>query len=693
MRARRIALIFGFLVLGLLVLLVLGAPYRVHLAESRVVILDRLAQASGLEIRVAGDLILQLGSWVGVEAEQVSLRNPAWEGEQSLLRADRIALELALLPLVSGHVKLGALMAENAEVNLQWDPAGRLNWQPKPYAAAPREGDEGGRLVPSERAALAVRNARIRAVDERVGRDITLSVRNASSKVRTDGKLIDLVIDADLNGTPIEARGSLASPVALLEADKPYPIDIEINALGITGGVRGTLANPRSGAELAVEINLHGKSLAGFAPWLGKRRASIGPLEAQMQFTGSGSSYDFAPLKLQIAEGELSGDVHLALGGERPSLVAQLDAHDLDLVAWLPEPKPRTDQVAVGDAERPGKVFSGQPLALHWMGLLDADVTLQAEAMKLPYSGLTDFTAKGLLKAKKLDIQAKGSAKGGTALSLGLGIDAGSSDAVATLKLDGDQLQVQELVANTAATGAVEGKLNVVADLRGRGRSVATIMAGLDGQFLSLLTDGKANLKQVDQIVGGAKAVLGQMVTPDASLAKVNCALISINFEHGKGELQSLLDTEYSTVRGSGQIDLAAETLKLEIDPKAKGVTLSVATPVTVEGALSGPSVRVDDGGVLATVTALVTKVTLPTLIFVDAFGDAVATGACTQILQQGGEYEIGGGDGKRIETGTKKGVEGLLKGTKKTVKGLFGEGNKASGEEPVQGEEQPGLH
>jgi len=692
MRMKRVTLTLGILVIGVLVLVVLGAPYRVHLGESRVVVLDRLAEAIGLEIHVAGDLILQLGSWIGVEAEQLSVRNPAWKGGQSLLRADRVGLEVALFPLFSGRVKLGELQARNAELSLEWDAEGRFNWQPNLPQEEAADG-AGGMSVASSKMHLDLQNARIRVVDARSTTDLTITIEQASSRSQTDGQLMDLLIAGDLDGTPIDVRGSVAPLEVLRQAEKPYPIDIEANVLGLQATAKGNLANPLSGAAVAAAVRLSGKSLAGFAPWLGRRRAAIGPLEAQMQLQGGGSSYTLAPLQLQIGKGKLSGDVHIALGGDRPNLTANLLAKGLDATAWLAEPKEGGGKRASGDAGPPVKVFPANPLALEWMGALDAKVTLAAKAMTLPHTAFRDFNADAELGAKQLDVKVVALGGAGRDLSLHMQLDGRSSAAAAALQLDGDKLSLQALLANSEAAGAVEGGLDIAADLKGSGSSVAAIVAGLDGKVLALLSDGKANIKGMDRLLGGSKALLGQLVTPGEALARVNCAVAEIRFERGKGQLQSLLDTQYSTVVGSGEIDLAAEVVKVRVEPKAKGVTLSIATPVVVEGPLSAPNFRVDEGGLVATLTALVTKVTVPTLILVDAFGQAAAESPCTKLLQDGGPAAGPSAGVAGVGAGAKQEVENLVKGSEKAVEGIFGQGKQAPPESPAEDAGLPSLH
>jgi hypothetical protein len=89
--------------------------------------------------------------------------------------------------------------------------------------------------------------------------------------------------------------------------------------------------------------------------------------------------------------------------------------------------------------------------------------------------------------------------------------------------------------------------------------------------------------------------------------------------------------------------------------------------------------VEVEKGGLLRTLTDLVSKVALPQLLLVDAFGSAVSTNPCIKIASGQIDQQRDGPVGTVLE-GTGKVLKGtgeVLKGVGDAVKDLLGGGTK----------------
>ena len=248
------------------------------------------------------------------------------------------------------------------------------------------------------------------------------------------------------------------------------------------------------------------------------------------------------------------------------------------------------------------------------------------------------------------------------------------------------------MVALTDARGLIEGELEILAQLEARGKSVAAVMGSLDGKVLSVWDEARADVKSLDRLIGGAGALLGQMVTPKDELAMVNCGVLSVNFEQGQGHVEGLFDTEYSTVVAKGDLDLRAETVALRVKPKSKGVTLSVAAPVIVQGPLAGPSVSLEASGALFKLTDVLAKLAIPQLLLVDAFGDAVSGNPCVALVS--GETQPAAGSTVEDTAGAvTSGAGSLIKGAGKAVKGAIGRGSTLQpepGKDPAKMEPSP---
>jgi hypothetical protein len=213
-------------------------------------------------------------------------------------------------------------------------------------------------------------------------------------------------------------------------------------------------------------------------------------------------------------------------------------------------------------------------------------------------------------------------------------------------------------------TTAVEGPLAVDIFLEGRGRSVAQIMATLNGNVNLLMEQGRADAKALDVFVGGLTAMLGTIFTEDSSKTKIECAICDLKFDQGILTPQlALLDTQYSTVFAEGRVDLKQEQLDLKVSPNAKGVTLSVAFPVRLKGTFSKPNVDVEKTGALLKAGELWATVVYPpaALLKFSDLGEGKSNPCVSMVAEKAG-IPILDDVGKALK-GTVKGVGGAVKG------------------------------
>ncbi|MBI2584944.1 MAG: hypothetical protein HYW28_03590, partial [Rhodospirillales bacterium] len=147
-------------------------------------------------------------------------------------------------------------------------------------------------------------------------------------------------------------------------------------------------------------------------------------------------------------------------------------------------------------------------------------------------------------------------------------------------------------------TGIARGKLDATVDLKGQGASLRAIMAGLDGRA-RVVTEG-------GQIDSGLLNVLSADVTSalpfyDSKGDKtIRCGVIDFDVKKGRASAKTLVfETGGLSMIGNGGINLADETIAINIDPRAKKLSLLKLTlvPVNVGGTLANPTALPDVGG------------------------------------------------------------------------------------------------
>ena len=161
---------------------------------------------------------------------------------------------------------------------------------------------------------------------------------------------------------------------------------------------------------------------------------------------------------------------------------------------------------------------------------------------------------------------------------------------------------------------SARGNLRLV--LSGTGESLAAIMASSTGRLSLVTGEGTAVVAQAEQatatmVLGAIARTLGN---EDTDAVKMNCFATNIVFEEGVGDVQVLvLDTENTTIFGSGTINLAQEQWDLKFDPRPHTTTLATkAVPVMLEGSFSEPEIKVGKGGLIRKLSAIVGAVVFP---------------------------------------------------------------------------------
>jgi uncharacterized protein involved in outer membrane biogenesis len=140
------------------------------------------------------------------------------------------------------------------------------------------------------------------------------------------------------------------------------------------------------------------------------------------------------------------------------------------------------------------------------------------------------------------------------------------------------------------------GPVDITVDVKGKGNSVAAIMASLNGEFV--LEMGKAEIH--NEWAQRAMTGVVEVVTERGKTQPVdlNCVVGDFNISDGVARPTSLVvNTPTLSLFGDGRIDLRDETLHLEFDRLASGASASGALPpFKLEGTLASPSGSVDAG-------------------------------------------------------------------------------------------------
>ncbi len=427
---------------------------------------------------------------------------------------------------------------------------------------------------------------------------------------------VTLALEATLRGSPLKLAGTLGAPALLLPpgtpgamAPAPYPVDLQLHAGSASASVKGAIAQPAlvTGVDLAVGLRV--PDLQAMAALAGG--ASLPPLrDLAVDFRLAERSAAFASgallrgLRVTSSAADVAGDVTLVIG-QRTGLTARLTSTRVNLdrlkpPAGAPGAAGAAPAPAAAAARNDGRVIPDTALPLDALKLLETDLRwtvgeLLANGMTLRDVVLVFAAQDGRARLDDLSLTLPGGR-----VQLRAAADVTTEPPTVQVAIRGDQLDAPTLLNTFGMPNqATSGKLDVDVDVRGRGRTVRQVAAGLGGHVglavTGLQSRGSSSetmlgrgLQELQRAVPAGGALVGQGLT-------VACGAFRFDIEAGIARSRAfLLDTSMGKIGGSGQASLRDEQLNMRLDTDLSvpvpGINLlRIRAPVPVSGSFAAP--------------------------------------------------------------------------------------------------------
>lgn len=238
------------LIVAVLVVAIVGLSF-VDLGRFAPQIEAAAKQATGRDLRIGGPLHVGISLEPELVAEKVSFANAGWGSRPEMVKADRLALKIAVLPLLKGQVALKEVALENADVYVETDARGNGNWEfgtAKPADAKPAQGGgpalAGVPEVNIKNLKVAYRDGKTKKVTEGAFDEVSIHPKGAG---------IHATIAGDVNGSTVAFDADVlqtASEIAFKDATVTIAGtsakgDIAVGLGGPKPSIVGTLSSPK----------------------------------------------------------------------------------------------------------------------------------------------------------------------------------------------------------------------------------------------------------------------------------------------------------------------------------------------------------------------------------------------------------------------------------------------------------------
>jgi AsmA family protein len=586
MRAARIVAI-GLGTVALLLVAAIAYVMSIDFDSYRPLLAERVKAATGRDFAIAGRLDLALSLNPTLTVSDVRLANPPGFSRPDMATIAKLEGQIALLPLLSRRVEIRRFTLSGADILVETDAQGRGNWL-FGGAGATAPASDAGRSLNLAISALTIRDSTLAYRDGRSGAEQRLALASATLRESTGGNALDVALDGKADAVPFTIAGRTGGLGALLDGATPWPVKLRATIDKVSATLDGTIAQPRAGKGIALDVTVAADRLADLAALAGVALPASGAFKLAGHLSDGDGRFAIDRLDAHLGASDLKGRIEVTTG-TRSRLAATLDANRINLADFT---GPAAASAPQRKAER---VFPADPLPFALLKTGDVELKLAARQLVAVAATLDNFAvdlalANGLLELRKLTGQFRGSP-----LTLAAMVDARPATPLVTVTGKLEKFDLGVFLKAMAATDLLTGAVDLDLSGRGAGGSLRQIMAGLDGRLVAVM--GKAELATpLFDLIG---ADLAQSVMPWAAQDRsthINCAVVRFDARRGTATSDAmLLDTAKVTVQGTGTIDLGSERIALVLTPQPKERSLiSLATPIDVGGTLAAPSLSPD---------------------------------------------------------------------------------------------------
>jgi len=348
-----------------------------------------------------GSLDIDWGWPLTVRLEEITVANPDWAPHDRMLAVG--ALDIAVNPsaLLTGQLELQRLVLTRPVVHLARREDGTSNW-----AALIGTGQDSGGGLGISPDIVRVDKGQLTYWDPNLQADLSASFHTRSG----DGDPRELLVEAQgrFQGLLLEFSGHGGAPSQALVGNEnnAYPITLEGHLGQLQARFDGRLRDVSRPASLEGQLDVSAPRAANLAKMLGRPALELPTLELHGRISHRDQQWALRSATIQLGEAQAQGEISIALGGERPTIDAQLDIDHLDL-AWM-DVTQSGNQPASHEADELGPDAAwNRQLAegLEPLRRFNAQANLSIGRLSYGATQLRNVALQGSLEAGRLDIR------------------------------------------------------------------------------------------------------------------------------------------------------------------------------------------------------------------------------------------------------------------------------------------------
>jgi uncharacterized protein involved in outer membrane biogenesis len=597
------------IVLGVLVLLIVGAFAMLETSWAREFVAKRASAVLGREVRIDENFDIDWSLTPKIRAGGIHVANTDWAGGGDMADIGAVEVTLDLRRLVSGTVAIPELTLIDPKLKLARDAQGTANWDfPNLQDDPPQEGDGSPNLP--EIGHINVRGGEVAYRDDGLNVQVASTVNTERNEQGEDR--VRMVADGNYADEPFHLDATTGTFLALRDRQTPFPVRAEATVGSTRTVIDGTLTDPQELAGMDIGVDIKGQDLSDLFPIVGFPAPSTPPFDVTGRLERHGKVWSFTDAKGLVGESDIGGDIRMDLGHERPKVTGNLSSKNLDyqdLAGFVGAPPavdegetrtPEQEKLA-RKLEAEGRVIPDTPINVEMLKTVDVEMRYHADRLLVPHVPAGEMDARiivndGRAKIEPVRMNVAGGKAGGI-----IQVDAQETPPAIEVDLEMRALDLARFFKGTRFAEDMGGTFGGKLQLKGNGDTVRSMLASSNGQLSVVMEGGKVSNLIVEVLGIDVAQALGFVLTEDEPVA-VRCVVADMDIMDGLMKSRALVfDNTDSNVTGDATVNLKNEQFKVEMLAHPKDFSpLSVRTPVGAEGTFADPHVAIDPSQAIA---------------------------------------------------------------------------------------------
>jgi AsmA family protein len=606
----------------LLALLIVFFPWDVLRGPLNRYVSDR----TGRHFEITRKLDVKVGRTTRILADGITFANPEWANDPLLVKAEGAQIDVELLPLLRRHIVIPRIELREPQLGLQTEPDGRRSWALGRDTGDPANIPDIGALVVDKGTAhyVAPEHGADIHIDFAIDGPLTLPPKPGETEV-AQGNAMPLSFKAKgkWEKEPFTAQGRTGNVLYLsAPLQNPFPIEVQATAGSTSLRARGAIASLATLDGANASFDLKGKNLSDLYKLVGVVLPSTPHYAVRGRVAKQGEFWRLREIDGKLGDTDIKGELSYDRAQKVPHLAGKLrsnllDFDDLAPIIGLPEQPSKPASVRVAQAEpepkkgllggtrKPKvprdpnrKVLPKAPLDLARLKAMNSEVAYSAaKVVNARWFPLERGSVNIRLKDGVLNLDPMNLGIAGGTVAGKLRIDSHVQPAATEVHLNARSMELSKMFKDVNLTRTSFGKIHGDIDLKGRGNSVAQVLAASSGNVAMLMGKGQISNLLLEVLGLDGAEIIKFLVRGDTNVP-VRCAASAFDVKNGLMTSRALMiDSTDTVIYGDGNVNFANEALDLYFRPYPKDMSiLSLRSPLKVTGTLGAPHAGPDKG-------------------------------------------------------------------------------------------------